>query len=97
MNRAKSLVALVGSFMLLTSAAFAADPTVSDGQITSQVVSAVRAIGPDIVQRLQVTTKDGVVTLGGRVRSVQSMAKALAAAESVPGVSKVLNRMSVTQ
>jgi hyperosmotically inducible protein len=69
---------------------------VSDTEITAQIVAALRRIDPQQARRLQVTTRDGVVTLAGPVSSGTAL-QALNAAKSVQGVAKVRNNMSIAQ
>lgn len=101
MKRARWVATLVGSRMLFCVAAFAADAPANgpagDVQITDQVVDAIRAVDPSAARRLQVTTKDGIVTLRGQAYTSYNVSKALSAAKSVPGVSKVLNRTTFVQ
>jgi osmotically-inducible protein OsmY len=100
-KHARWVTTLVGSLMLFCAAAFAADAPVNgpagDVQITDQVVGAIRAVDPSAARRLQVTTKDGIVTLSGQAYTSYDVAMALSAAKSVPGVSKVLNRTTFVQ
>lgn len=99
-KRASLFAALVGSVWLLGGAAIAADsPSVqpgSDAQITDQVTAALRQIDPTVGRRLVVMTESGVVTLTGQT-SPGFARSALQAAKSVPGVTKVRNRMAVLQ
>jgi osmotically-inducible protein OsmY len=50
-----------------------------------------------MARRLHVETKDGVVTLSGQAGSGLAAAKAVQQAESIQGVTKVRNEMSITQ
>lgn len=98
MNRVSSFVSVIACLVLLGSGAIAhsspgAQP-VSDSQITDQVVAAVRRTAPNLV-RLEVNTKDGVVTVSGQARSAQAAMNAIQAAQSVPGVTKVRNKLSL--
>jgi len=99
MNRVSSFVALAASAVLLASAAYAQSSAApaSDSQLSDQVAAAVRQNNPNLVVGLDVSTKDGVVTLSGQTRSAQDAMKALQAARRVPGVTKVVNRLSSTQ
>ena len=53
--------------------------------------------GAAIVRRVQVATKDGVVTLTGRANTGNEVAKALRDASSVAGVVKVENHLQLLQ
>jgi osmotically-inducible protein OsmY len=59
-------------------------------------VAALSRIDPQQARRLQVTTRDGVVTLTGPV-SPGVAVQALNAGKGVQGVVKVRNNMSITQ
>ena len=98
MNRVSSFVALAASTVLLAGAAFAQSSAApADSQISDQVTAAVRKTDPNLVVRLDVSTKDGVVTLSGQTRSASDAMKALQAARNVAGVTKVVNRLSSAQ
>jgi len=82
--------------MLLGGSAVASSAqAASDAEITDQVTGALRQVDPNL-GRVQVETKDGVVTLSGQT-SPGLAAKALKAAQRVQGVTKVRNQMSVMQ
>ncbi len=70
---------------------------VNDSQLSDQVVAALRRTDASLVSRLEVSTRDGVVTLSGHATSIQAAMKAVQAARNVPGVTKVRNQMSVTR
>ena len=93
MNRVSSIVA---SLLLLGSVAYAqtSTPPANDSQISEQVTAALRRADPNLVVKLEVDTKDGVVTLNGQTRSPQDAMKAIQTARSVPGVTQVRNRLS---
>jgi len=97
LSHAKSFVTVVGGLILLGSAALAssAQPA-SDAQINEQLAGALRQVEPNLARRVQVDTKNGVVTLSGQT-SPDLAAKALQAAQRVPGVTKVRNPISVMQ
>lgn len=99
MNRVSSFVALAASALLLAGAAHAQSSAApaGDSQLSDQVAAAVRHENPNLVFGLDVSTKDGVVTLSGQTRSAQDAMKALQAARRVPGVTKVVNRLSSAQ
>lgn len=98
MKRVSSFVALAASTLLLASVAYAQSSAApADSQISDQVAAAVRQANPNLVVRLDVTTKDGVVTLSGQTRTTLDAMKALQVARGVPGVTKVVNRLSSTQ
>ncbi len=90
--------AAAGCLALVTGMAFAANTTsASDSQITDQVLGKLTVDEPQLVNRVQVETKDGVVTLTGRAYTGAEAAKALRDAGSVAGVVKVENRMSLQE
>lgn len=98
MQRVNSFIALAGSALLLAGAAYAQSSAApADSQISDQVAAAVRKTDPNLVVRLDVSTKDGVVTLNGQTRSAGDAMRALQAARRVPGVTKVVNRLSSAQ
>jgi osmotically-inducible protein OsmY len=87
-----------GSLGLLAGAAFADAPAaVSDSQITDRVLGKLSVDDPAIVKRVQVATRDGVVTLTGRANTGNEAAKALRDAGSVAGVVKVENHLQLQQ
>jgi osmotically-inducible protein OsmY len=97
MSRTKLfLAAAVGCLSLLASAAYA-DAPLSDSQITDRVVGKLAVDDPAIVKRVQVATKDGVVTLTGRATTGGEAMKALRDAGSVSGVVKVENHLQLMQ
>lgn len=87
-----ALVAGIG----LSTAALGEEP-VSDSQLTGRVVGKLAVDDAEIAHRVQVTSKDGVVTLSGTAYTGQQVIKALRDAESVAGVVKVQNHLSVEQ
>jgi osmotically-inducible protein OsmY len=97
MNRASSCVASL--LLLLGSAAYAQTSTqpANDSQISDQVAAALQRADPTLVVHLEVTTKDGVVTLSGQTRSPQDAIKAIQAAHTVPGVTQVRNRLTTVR
>lgn len=98
MKPVSSFVALAGSALLLVAGAHAQSSAApGDSQLSDQVAAAVRQQNPNLVVGLDVSTKDGVVTLSGQTRSAQDAMKALQAARRVPGVTKVVNRLSSAQ
>ena len=97
MNRVSSFVALAASTVVLASAYAQSSAAPADAQISDQVTAAVRKEDPNRVVHLDVSTKDGVVTLSGETRSAGDDMKALQAARRVPGVTKVVNRLSSAQ
>lgn len=97
MNPKYSFVAAaLGCFGLMGAVAQSAQPT-SDAQITDQVLAKISQDTPEMARRLQVDTKDGVVTLSGSAYSGAAALKVLQDARSVEGVVKVQNRLSIQQ
>jgi osmotically-inducible protein OsmY len=96
MNRVSSWLA---ALFLLTSAAYAQTSTApaDDSQISNQVTAALQRANPNLVVHLEVTTKDGVVTLSGQTRSPQDAIKAIQTARSVAGVTQVRNRLTTVR
>jgi osmotically-inducible protein OsmY len=88
---------VAGSLALVAGMAFADAPApqATDSQITDRVMGKLSVDDPQLIKRVQVETKDGVVTLSGRAYTGGEMAKALRDAGSVAGVVKVQNRMSM--
>lgn len=99
MSRRTSFIA-AGALALVVGAAAAfgasAAPA-SDAQISDQVSARIAQTEPSLANRLQVSTKDGVVTLSGQAGSGLAVIKALQEARHVPGVVKVENHLTVTQ
>lgn len=101
MTRTNSFVsAAVGCLALLAGAgisvsAHAAD--VSDSQLADRVTGKLAVDDAAIARLVQVSAKDGVVTLSGTAYTGQQALKALKDAESVAGVVKVQNRLAVQQ
>jgi osmotically-inducible protein OsmY len=95
MNRVSSFLA---ALLLLASAAYAqtTQPAL-DAHISDQGAAAIQPADPGLVLHLEVSTKDGVVTLSGQTRSPQNVVKAIQTARSVPGVTQVRNRLSSVQ
>jgi osmotically-inducible protein OsmY len=93
MNRVSSLVA---GLLLVASAAYAQTSTApaNDSQISDHVAAALNRTDPNLVVHLEVTAKDGIVTLSGQTRSPQDAIKAIQTARSVAGVTQVRNRLS---
>ncbi len=95
------VVAAVGCAAFLAGVAFAADnggaAPLSDAQITQRVLGKLSVDDPQMVRYIQVSTKDGVVTLSGLALNGLDEAKALRDASSVEGVVKVENRLSLQQ
>jgi hyperosmotically inducible protein len=96
MTRIQTLIAAAAGCLALLGVAQSAEP-VSDSQITDQVVAKLSQTNPDQARRLQVSTKDGVVTLSGAATSGNAAFKAIQQARSVEGVVKVENRLSIQQ
>jgi osmotically-inducible protein OsmY len=69
----------------------------SDHAIEDRVKSTLRFVGDLRDGHLQVTTDDGVVTLGGRIRSEQQKQRAVDIVRGLSGVREVQNEISVTQ
>lgn len=80
----------------LATTAHAAD-AISDSQLTGRVRGKLAVDDPQVAQRIQVSAKDGVITLEGTVYTGQEALKVLKDAESVEGVVKVQNRISLDQ
>lgn len=94
MNRFSSFAAAL--LLLATTAAYAQTskaPT-DDSRISDQVAAALHRTDPNLVVHLEVTTKEGIVTLSGQTRSPQDAIKAIQTARSVAGVTQVRNRLS---
>ncbi len=96
MNRTKSLfAAAVGCMAFVSGVALAEDAPVSDSQITERVVGKLKVDDPAVVHRVQVETKDGIVTVTGRANTGVEVAKVLHDVRSVAGVVKVKNNINV--
>ncbi len=102
MFRTKTFVSTaVGCLALLAGAGFTVSAygsdAVSDSQLTGRVMGKLSVDDPEIARRIQVSAKDGVVTLSGTAYTGQQALKAIKDAESVAGVVKVQNHLSVQQ
>ncbi len=99
MKRTSTFIAVaVGCAAFVAGVAFAADsgaPPASDAQITQRVLGKLAVDDPQLVRLIQVSTKDGVVTLSGLAFNGMDEAKVLRDAASVEGVVKVENRLSL--
>ncbi|HTV52184.1 MAG TPA: BON domain-containing protein [Steroidobacteraceae bacterium] len=91
-----SLAAALLLSALIGGMAQSAEPA-SDAQITDHVLARITQDNPDMARRVQVATKDGVVTLSGSAYSGAAALKALQDARSVEGVVKVQNRLSIQE
>jgi osmotically-inducible protein OsmY len=99
MKRPNTLVAAAaGCAAFLAGVAFAADSgQPNDAQITHRVEGKLQVDDPQVARMIQVSTKDGIVTLNGLTFNGADEAKVLRDAESVEGVVKVDNRLSIQQ
>jgi len=97
MSRTKSFFAAAVVGCLSLAGVALADAPVNDSQITDLVMGKLSVDDPAIVKRVQVSTKDGVVTLSGRANTGSEAAKALRDASSVAGVVKVENHLQLQQ
>jgi len=86
-----SLVSLVAGLVLVTSCA------VTDTGITANVKS--KFVADDVVKssQIEVSTKDGVVTLTGNVDSDAAKAKAIELAKATKGVKDVVDMVSARE
>jgi osmotically-inducible protein OsmY len=79
-----------------SASAHSAD-AVSDQQLTGRVMGKLAVDDPQIARLVQVSAKNGVVTLSGTAYTGQQALKALKDAESVAGVVKVQNHLAIEQ
>ena len=68
-----------------------------DNQISAAVNTALVQDSLVKASDIRVSTRDGVVTLDGRVANASQASRAARLAASVPGVSRVVNRLGVGQ
>jgi osmotically-inducible protein OsmY len=92
MNRYRILSGVVAALLLTTTVVVQADEA-SDQQITQQVKEKLAAKDPQVAPRIQVTTRDGVVSLHGVAFTPQYILDVLRDAGSVQGVTKVENHL----
>jgi osmotically-inducible protein OsmY len=101
MKRAHCFLAVAaGCAAFLTGVAFAGDggaPQASDATITHRVMGKLAVDDPEVARMIQVSTKDGVVTLSGLTFNGEDEAKVIRDAQSVEGVVTVKNRLSIQQ
>jgi osmotically-inducible protein OsmY len=98
MTRTKHFVAVAAGCLALFSGIALADGTqLTDEQITDRVVGKLSVDDPAVVKHVQVATKDGVVTLSGNALTGTAVLKAVKDAQSVVGVVKVQNHLSIQQ
>lgn len=105
MSRRTSLIVsgtlIVSSALALlagtASAVAASSAAASDAQITDRVAARLAESDPSGASRLQVTTKDGVVTLSGHAGSGLAALKAVQVARHVEGVTKVQDHVVIMQ
>lgn len=82
-------------FCALSLASFAhADAPVADEELVAQVQAALHADAELKNLQLDVSSKNGEVTLAGQTEDGQQLFKAALAAQSVPGVKTVKNEMN---
>ena len=96
MNRRLLLVAIACAFNL-QGAAYADTPAAapgSDSEITDQVIHKISETEPQAAKGIHVSTANGVVTLEGRVSTNSQMLAVLQDVRTVPGVTKVQNRLT---
>ena len=97
MSRTKSFLATaVMGCLSLAGIAFA-DAPVTNSQITDRVMGKLTVDDPAVAKRVQVATKDGIVTLTGFANTGMEAQRVLREAESVSGVLKVQNKLAVRQ
>ena len=70
--------------------------TVSDTKVTGEVKSKLLADSDTSGLKIHVTTKSGVVTLNGKVKSAEEKSKAEEIARAVSGVKTVRNHLAVS-
>lgn len=103
MRRTHGFVAVAaGCAAFLTSIAFASNsnanpPKASDATITHRVMGKLAVDDPEVARMIRVSTKNGVVTLEGMTFNGADEAKVLRDAQSVEGVVRVKNRLSIQQ
>lgn len=93
------LISLMGALIVAGGAvhtAVAADAA-SDAALAEAVKAKLAAKNPDFLRAGLVEVSNGVVTLKGSALTPASLIKALQQAGSVPGVVKVVNKVSVRQ
>lgn len=102
LSRAPKTVAAIGALAVLTlplSAGQAATPEASpvqdDGVIQERLYDALNADPTHYFRHVNVQVQHGVVTLGGYVWSTPSLYRAEKIASSVPGVTRVIDRMEL--
>ena len=93
MTRNQLLGGVVAAFLLTTTVVVQADEA-SDQQITQQVKQKLFANDPQVAPRIEVTTRDGVVSLKGVAFTPQYILDVLRDARSVQGVTKVENHLA---
>ena len=72
-----------------------AEQSQADKELTDQVLTALTSDKTLYARHINVRADDGVVTLSGHVWTTEELAAAPQIAQSVPGVSKVVNRIEV--
>ncbi|MBE0509760.1 MAG: BON domain-containing protein [Chromatiales bacterium] len=68
-----------------------------DNQISAAVNTALVQDSLIKASDIRVSTRDGVVTLDGRVASIEQARRAASLAASVSGVKRVINRLAIVQ
>ena len=99
MKRPQYFVAIAaGCAALLSGVAFAGQTgsaPVSDATLTQRVMGKLTDDDPEVAHMIQVSSRNGIVTLSGVAYNPMDAAKVIRDAESVEGVIKVKNHMSV--
>jgi osmotically-inducible protein OsmY len=95
MTRNRPLIGIVASLSLLTILAVARADEAADQQLTQEVKDKLHAKDPQVAQRIEVTTHDGIVTLRGDALTAQYILNVLRDAGSIKGVAKVENHLTI--
>jgi osmotically-inducible protein OsmY len=92
----KLLLTATACAFSLQGAAYADTPAApgSDSEITDQVIHKISETEPQAAKGIHVSTANGVVTLEGRVSTNSQMLAVLQDVRTVPGVTKVQNRLT---
>ena len=92
-GRAREAAAAVGE--KTAEAANKAGELLTDGALTAKIKSKMALDDSVLARRIDVTTKDQVVTLSGVVRSVAEHDRAVQLAKETDGVSRVIDKLTI--
>lgn len=91
------IIAVMLAVIVMTACAKSVSTTIDDGSITARVKTAF--LGDPLInlERIDVDTFKGVVTLSGQVKTKEAEAKAIELAKTIRGVTDVKSNLKIGQ